>query len=592
MLEVEGVPLQLPEFITELRPHQEQAIKEVTAKFRDRKVVILDAPTGAGKTIIGEAQRQILRSQRHGRFDRGLYVCTTKSLQEQFLHDFPRAKLIKGRANYPTYDDPELFEHHGARHVDASHCTKSGYSGGDLPICSECEFSPCDAKLFNIEDHDLTDEQILHCHYCHPWQACPYEVAKNEAIVGPLTVANTAYFLTEANYVGRFGRHPKYGPTFPFIIVDEADTLESVLMGFVELSFSRRYIKEYGIGLPTHVTKPSSWLEWATQAKERVKQLANDVDAEIRDHRQLREVTPKRIKSKADQYSRHLGTLQYVERSLQLEPDNWVLDGYKDGNVVLKPVTVGPHARSLLWDHADKFLLMSATTISPHQVADDLGLTSEEWDFVQVDSNFPVESRPIYVRSRANMTNKTKDTEWPKMAKAVADVLDLHPQERVLIHTVSYAWTRHLENALRSTPHRHRILTYSDSRERESVLETYKNRPNGVLLAPSFDRGIDLPDDLCRAIVITKVPFPNLGDKQVNKRFFGTGQSGKNWYYTQTIRSIVQMTGRGMRHKGDYVTSYILDAQFQSNLFATPVSRNRLPRWWAEALQWDAPKRR
>ncbi len=593
-MEIEGVPLQLPEFVQEMRPHQGLAISEIVAKFRDRNVVILDAPTGAGKTIIGEAVRQVLAAEPH-RLGRCLYVCTTKSLQDQFLHDFPYASLIKGRRNYPTLDNPDLFEVRGNRHLDASDCDKSSVFVHDLPLCAGCDLGPADYILETINVEHEGERKVRHCHHCHPWQACPYEMAKNAAIRGPLAVANTAYFLTEANYVGRFGREEEDAdPTFKFIIIDEADTLEQVIMGFVEVSLRKRYLKEYRLGLPEFKTKPSSWLEWTENAERVLAKLAQEASDEALRYKDANDPVPRSIRNRIEQYERHLATVQYARRSLLFEPENWILDPrqYDDGHLVLKPVTVGTHARSLLWHHGYKFLLMSATTISPHQVADDLGLTSEEWDYVSVDSNFPPERRPITVRPVANMTHKTKDTEWPKMVRAVSDVLDLHPQDRVLVHTVSYAWTQYLEKALRSTAHGPRILTYSDSREREAVLESYKNRPNAVLLAPSFDRGIDLPDDLCRAIIITKVPFPNLGDEQVKKRFFGTGQSGKNWYYTQTIRSIVQMTGRGMRHKSDYVASYILDSQFSSNLYATPVSRNRLPKWWVSALKWDTPRRR
>jgi ATP-dependent DNA helicase DinG len=589
-MEIKGVPLSLPPFVEELRAHQVDAASQIIEKFRDRNVVILDAPTGAGKTIIGEAVRQVMAAQ--FKLNQALYLCTTKSLQEQFLHDFTHAKLIKGRANYPTYDDPDLFHERGSRHLDASHCSKKSFDAADLPLCSQCEFADADARLGWADSHE-TDEgaaRISHCHWCHPWQSCPYEIAKSQALQASLAVANTAYLLTEANYVGRFGYSETYErPQFPFMVVDEADTLESVLMGFVEVSLSKRSIDDYGIGIPELVTKPSSWLEWAAAARIKLATLAKRMNVEVESYDT--DPPPLKTKRRAERIARDLQTLTYAENALRTEPDNWVLDGYQDGGVTLKPVTVSSHSRRLLWRHSKKFLLMSATVISPDQMAQDLGLSEHEWGFVSVDSNFPPERRPIQVLSRANMTNKTKESDWPKMVRAVNEVLALHPSERVLVHTVSYAWTRYLHDELRRTEHAPRILSYDDARTRESTLETYKQRPDAVLLAPSLDRGIDLPYDLCRVIVISKVPYPNLGDKQINKRFYGTGQAGKNWYVTETIRSIVQMTGRGMRHRDDYCVTYILDSQFRSNVWANGISRTRVPRWWTEALHWPPPRR-
>jgi Rad3-related DNA helicase len=588
-MEVQGVQLALPEFVTELRSHQLEAIDQIVTQFADRDVVILDAPTGAGKTIIGEAVRQMMADKY--RLSKALYLCTTKSLQEQFLHDFTYAKLIKGRSNYPTFDNPDLFKMGGSRHMNASMCTKKTFDAADLPLCAQCEVSDADAQLGWADHHDEQEGElrIRHCHYCHPWQSCPYEIAKNQALAASLAVANTAYLLTEANYVGRFGYSETYKkPNFPFFIVDEADTLESVLMGFVEVSLSPRSLKGYGLSIPDKVTVPSSWLEWAENARQRLTELAIQSGHEIESYNT--DPPPLNVKRQNERIVRDLQTIQYAENALRTEPDNWVLDGYKEGGVTLKPVTISSHTRRLLWKHSTKFLLMSATVISPDQLAQDLGLTEHEFGYVTVDSNFPPERRPIYIHSKASMTNKTKDTEWPKMVEAVGHVLDRHPGERVLVHTVSYAWTQFLHDNLRLT-HGSRLLSYANSQERESILETYKSRPDAVLLAPSLDRGIDLPYELCSVIVITKVPYPNLGDQQIKKRFYGTGQAGKNWYVTETIRSIVQMTGRGMRHRDDYCTTYILDSQFRSNVWANSIGRTRIPRWWTDALSWPSPTR-
>jgi Rad3-related DNA helicase len=83
--------------------------------------------------------------------------------------------------------------------------------------------------------------------------------------------------------------------------------------------------------------------------------------------------------------------------------------------------------------------------------------------------------------------------------------------------------------------------------------------------------------------VICKVPFPNLGDKQISARLHSKG--GNLWYRVQAVRSIVQMSGRGMRHEDDYCETYILDSQFVSNLWKQ--SKQLFPNWWVEALRWN-----
>jgi Rad3-related DNA helicase len=359
-------------------------------------------------------------------------------------------------------------------------------------------------------------------------------------------------------------------------------------MSFIELSLSRRALRRLELDLPKLKTKPESWLEWAEDSHEKIITRADKAAQLLYGYD--REPPPPNLQREADSLSRYVAQFEKVVRALKVEPDNWVYDGYDQGNLSLKPITVTSHTRDILWRHGAKFLLMSATMISPHQMAADLGLAEDEWESVVVDSNFPIERRPVWVMPRANMTNKTKEKEWPRMVDALDEILALHPFERILVHTHSYPLTEFLMDGLRTTEHSSRLVTYVSAKGRDGALETFKNRPDAVLLAPSLDRGIDLKDDLCRVVVIAKVPFPNLGDKQVDRRFWGT-PTGKGWFYTETVRSLVQMTGRAMRHEEDHFTGYILDAQFPTNIW-TSVFRNRIPRWWSQALRWEPPKRR
>ena len=96
-----------------------------------------------------------------------------------------------------------------------------------------------------------------------------------------------------------------------------------------------------------------------------------------------------------------------------------------------------------------------------------------------------------------------------------------------------------------------------------------------------MDRGIDLSYDLCRVVIVGKVPFPNLGDKQVAARLYSDKKHGQLWYAVATVRSLVQMCGRAMRAPDDRCTIYILDSQFE-RLYKE--WKHLFPTWWREAL--------
>lgn len=500
----------LPEWVKFIRPHQWDAFCDALVHFDSgKKVVFLSAPTGSGKTLLGEMIRRAFEGQ-------AMYVCTTKTLQNQVEKDYTYASVIKGRSNYPTLDNPNQ----------------------NWLACDLCE-------------QKLRDDP---CRYCSDTDACPYKVARGNAIANRIAVANTAYLLAEGN-----GMRSKFAGR-ELVIVDEADALEDELMRHIEIGLSPRLMKQLKIGPPEKKTVADTWQPWVEETAIPALQRALRMIGSSRDPKDVRQRT---------RLERLVGRM----KDTHLDED-WVYTGYENNWVTFKPIKVTDQADPYLWHLGKKWLLMSATIISAQQMAEDLGLNDDEWAVVDVPSTFPVENRPIYVEPVANVTAKTKDTAWPAALKRIQQISDWH-DERILVHTVSYAYASFLHEGLGP-----RALTYRSSKEREDALEKFLASPNGILLAPSFERGIDLPYDACRVVVVAKVPFPNLGDKQVNKRLYSKG--GKGWYSMMTIRSLIQMTGRAMRHEDDSAECYIIDKQFVENVWKK--NRHIIPDWWKDAL--------
>ena len=96
-----------------------------------------------------------------------------------------------------------------------------------------------------------------------------------------------------------------------------------------------------------------------------------------------------------------------------------------------------------------------------------------------------------------------------------------------------------------------------------------------------------MPDDLCRVQIIAKCPFPALGDKQIAARLHTEG--GQLWYTVKTVRDIVQMTGRAVRHDDDWAITYIFDSSFGKSLWNR--WKNLFPKWWQESVNTKADVR-
>lgn len=205
-----------------------------------------------------------------------------------------------------------------------------------------------------------------------------------------------------------------------------------------------------------------------------------------------------------------------------------------------------------------------------------------------VPNQFPSTTRPIVILPTVSMTKKSLDNPANKqlMLERVCELVAENWGRKQLIHTVSYDWNNALYLYLTQHLGKRNIHTYQHSTLREAAIENYLNSSAGILLAPSLERGIDLPYDQCRVVIVTKIPYPYLGDKQVSARLHSDG--GQRWYNTETIRSLVQMSGRGVRSSDDFCATYVLDRQFVASIW--PKSKHLIPQWWKDAIIWDKTK--
>jgi ATP-dependent DNA helicase DinG len=580
--------LDLPAKFKKWTGHQEDTIEKIV--LSDKELYLLDAPTGSGKSVIGIAAATIWRTNwlttktllgeplRHPPIavaeleeksppKRVIYVTRTKQLQDQLLADFPNSRTIKGRANFPCLLAPRKFPEFTAE---------------------DCPHTGKDTKC--------------------PYKAgCPYLVAKMEALNAEIAVLNESYYLAEANGPGQFSQAD-------FVILDEIDSIESTLMNAISINITQATLQEFNIDAPREWEDWKKWVEWwNTTMGTRiglVSKLDNSDQTDLFD--QFDTLTDTQIKAgrrfrRLNNFNEHLDTFMKeiltqltkdspthplsVEQALDIiisgKETPFVVQDHRDksGFITrweLKPVMVRGFAHQRLWRHAERFLGMSGTILSPVVVARELGLRDENYEYRQIPSTFPVKNRPIYYWPVANMRKQNIDdgTALPKMLEALNQILAKYPNQKGLVHTVSYpvaSAIRHDQVDIRGSQ---RII-WHDPMDRVDRLEEFKiSRQPLVMVSPSFDRGVDLPDDLCRFIIICKVPYLNLGDKQVAARIKAPG--GDQWYVFKALQTLMQMTGRGVRSDTDFCDCYILDAQFNGLLVRT---RQYIPKWWMDAIR-------
>lgn len=583
----------LPECFSDLRDHQWTALVEIIQHWANgRKFVFLDAPTGAGKSLLGCLSFLEWAGMAHGKPQmKGFVAVTSLDLQDQMARDFEGCHwfaMIKGRGNYPTANFPERYQK-GQESVD-----------WDTHIdCSDCEFA-----------------SKKHCRYCNPpgvdgpmesgaapcLGRCPYKVAFKKVVTRPLGMTNMQYLLriANSNAWGVFEDRK-------VLVADECDTMEGVFMGWITVEVSEKLQLVLGdkVGRPSVKTFGESakadWFAWAGRAKARIAEIIERRRAQIKGEAQIDKEEPgekylkrtsdcRDLRRDVDKWIRLSEILVIFMDSLE-KGDPWVYDGYQNnretgqdtGPIIFKPVRVNMFCKPKLFDRFDNVLMMSATLISADQIARDLGIESSEFGVVRVPRTFDPSRGPIYVCPVADNSMKERANSWPRMIKACEKILTDNPNHRVMIHAVSYEQSEKIFKHLKHTfPGRWVVSHSRDSFSKKKALETYEKNPGAVLISPSMARGADFKGDLCRVQIIIKVPFPYLGDKQISARLHGT-HDGQLWYSVQTIREIVQMTGRVIRSEDDWGSTWILDSQFMS-----VWSKNSMlfPEWWRNCLKF------
>lgn len=482
----------------------------------------------SGKSLLAYMVHQYLGSN-------SVILTSQKTLQHQYAKDFDTA-LLMGRSNYfPQNREPDAT--------------------GAIPTCADCDL----------------DNKTKLCSYCPAPEMCEYPAAREFALFHPFANLNYAYFLGFAN--------SRKSPLSDreLVIADECDVLEQEIMGHVSIDISQSMQRLLGLRPPEKKTVVASWSEWFEYAIPLMRLKHSQIDQHSKDVRERRRKTT-------------LGRLLENMEDIRDHVDEYVYTGYDNDRIQFKPVTVDRIAPKVFWPHRKRFLAMSATVVSPEEFVASLGYEGS-WAPVFAPSTFPKERRPINFIPTVAMTSKTEATAWPASVPALQVVMDRHPDERILVHTVSKNYTRFLLEAFSDSERP--VLGYTHAGERQEVIDQFEETPGAVLFAMSLGRGYDGKDDLVRVIVLAKVPYASLGDKQVSTRLRRDG--GQFWYDVSTARTIVQMVGRGMRHEEDSCTTYITDSMF-SNFYGKWSRGKNLPHrlfpgWFTEALDFNSTAR-
>lgn len=502
------------------REHQEEAIWTIVNS--PKKVVLLEAPTGAGKSLIALAAAKLLGAKKSA------IVCSTTQLQEQYLQSEKTLRTVKGRSHFTCPVNKKPADQ--APCVAVSHKACGVYQRG----------------------------------------ACAYFNQVEEGLTAPVTVHNYAYWLLAANKIRRFSG-------LDLLVLDEAHTAEDHLRQVIAVEVGAGLAGSLGLPRPPDDGDYLDWRSWATECR-----YALAEEAGVTYNWDAWSKLPPRQKERA---LRVRSTFEKVKILEDLDED-WLIDempGRYGPATTFRPVWVAAWGEDYIFRHAEKVVCMSATILDADLFAQGLGLQPEDVDFYRLPSTFPKERRPIYYSPVARVGSKATEEDHERIVRTVDRILARYPGEKGIIHTGNYRLAQLL---LARTQHGDRLISHQ-TKDRGEVIARFKYSVEPlVLVSPSITTGLDLPQDECRFAIIVKLPFPNKGDRQVERRMkVGPdglpNPKGQSWYLWTTAASLVQSTGRGMRSADDRCDIWLLDAHY--SWFRRAVS-HMLPGWFTEAV--------
>jgi Rad3-related DNA helicase len=511
-------------FPFEPRGNQREILEELEGHLKnpDVRFIIIQGPTGVGKSPIGIAA---------ARYVKNAYILTVnKVLQDQYLRDFEdKMKDLRGRANYECYEHP-------------------GFNCGN---------SPC----------RRTQEKRKECsENC----ACEYHEVIAEAIKSPITSLNFAAALAYLNHHISFimegGRE--------LLIVDEAHAIQSQLTNFIEISFSDKKLRNWGLlqkkeTIPIFES-PEAYLSWFQLISERLSKMPKGKELDPRDFEEIENLQRRLTKMRVE---------------LEKDSDNFILDHvYYDNDpsqgitkLVFRPLDVSKFAYQYLFSKAEKVILMSATILDYKTFLRTLGIPEDKSVYMDISSTFPVENRKIQKRYVGSLNFRNIRSLMPSICVQILKVMRMHPNEKGIIHTQSYQNALDVMDYLKGKDDG-RLLFPQNAREQKEILQKHAetDQPT-VLISPSMTEGVDLKDELSRFQILMKVPFPSLGDKVVKARM----KLDNSWYTWQTMLTIVQASGRSIRSETDKAATYVLDKNFDRVI---SQSKGFLPKWFLDAI--------
>lgn len=542
------------------RDKQQDHVERIVGAMLDDNArhVILSAPTGTGKSIIGAVVADVVHTIKspHQVANASFLLTATNALGQQYFDTFSNPddpwdttfRFIKGASNYncsalSTDEEPQTADNCSIRIFQ-----KTGMDSIIAEHCNKCEFQ-INRGLRDKSRHLITN----------------YSYYFTDRMAMELLAHRTVCVFDEAHLLNDlFTDHLAILFTEKRLMATAQEVSDNLSLGQTDVF---KHLKMVGNHLANEKITDQTYMQYVRILADIYTAITEAAQAEA--ERNLRSPTKymKLTKLARKYYGLAGKILDLLEHEyphvFEYKAKN-PKTGQQDHEASVKPIFVSGMFEKLV--NADHNLLMSAT-ISDQYAKRTLTLEpADRVKHIRLTPQFPRENKKVvFFKPMSLNYTSMKDPETIKKLCAHSYQIVKHHSdlgERGIVLAPSFNIVESIAGTLRGMLGREvKVFEHIRGEKLADWLEAFKNYDGGpaVFLTPSGFEGLDLPGDLSRYQIITKAPFGSLGDRRIKVIL----DTYPDIYSLTALMKITQGAGRSVRSSSDFATTYMLDQGIQ-----------------------------
>ncbi|WP_413576383.1 ATP-dependent DNA helicase [Bdellovibrio sp. HCB290] len=577
---------------TSPRPGQVELIENIQVGFVEEKSMVIQAPTGLGKTI-GVLYPSLKDSLARGQ--KVIYV-TPKNSQHQVAEEAV-----------------ERLQDEGASIRPLTITAKSKMCFKAEPLCNPqyCEFAKDYYK--KVAENDLVNKvsklrslsQKKLQELGEQYQVCPFELSIEAIERADVVIADYNYVFSTRSLLGRL-ELPLMEPTQKAnLVIDEAHNLPARAQDYFSPSISTRDLQNI---IPSFSKIALGFQKRAQMLCEEAIEIIESYRGESRTiqinfdpvfelESRLREFLSEYLEADVevqtqDGVLRLVNTWTEFAQALELQGPEFFQTYqknriYGETNETLKVTCCDASAHLNEIYKSFKNVVAFSATLKPFAYSMKLlGFDEQSTKCLEFVSPFPKEHRKILLIPQISTKYKDRPLNAPKIAQAMERIMVVKPGNYIALFP-SFEFMKDVEGYLKDSSYQRLVQQREMKADRvEDFLSFMKSADKPTLLLAVqggiFSEGVDFPGDMLIGAFVIGPALPNFDFereqiRQYYERSYDKGQAFNYTYVYPAMAKTIQSAGRVIRSENDKGIIVLMDSRFLETTYA-----ETMPQGWFE----------